>query len=155
VAESLTLTYAAYAAAVCLSALVAFPVIDRWQDLGALAREIRSDTRAQPLALLAPDETTLAMIDHGFSGSYSVLTTDDRSGVQRWFAAGGARARILVLLPGHAAGDLARWLSRWHTFPVPGDGTAGTLIDAGAARLVQRYELPQGRRYALLGPPGA
>ena len=155
VAESLTLTYAAYAAAVCLSALVAFPVIDRWQDLGALARAIRSDTRAQPLALLAPDETTLAMIDHGFSGAYSVLTTDDRFGVQRWFAAGGAQARILVLLPGHAAGDLARWLSRWHTFPAPGDGTAGALIDAGAARLVQRYELPQGRRYALLGPPGA
>ena len=153
-AESLTLTYAAYAAAVCLSALVAFPVIDRWQDLGALARQIRIDTRAQPLALLAPDETTLAMIDHGVSGAYSVLATDDRSGVQRWFAARGAQARVLVLLPGHAAGAVSRWLSRWHTFPAPGDGTAGALIDAGAARLVQRYELPQGRRYALLGPPG-
>ncbi|HUL19466.1 MAG TPA: glycosyltransferase family 39 protein [Steroidobacteraceae bacterium] len=154
-AKSLTLTYAAYAAAVCLSALVAFPVIDRWQDLGALGREIRADTRAQPLALLAPDETTLAMIDHGASGSYSVLGSDDRPGVERWFAARGAQARILVLLPGHAAGDVSRWLSRWHRSPPPGDGTAAALIDAGAARLVQRYELPQGRRYALLGPPGA
>ena len=155
VAESLTLTYAAYAVALCLSALVAFPVIDRWQDLGGLARHIRLDTRAQPLALLAPDETTLAMIDHGFSDSYTVLTTDDRSDVQRWFAARGAQARILVLLPGHAEGDVSRWLSRFHTFPAPGDGSAAALIDAGAARLVQRYELPQGRRYALLGPPGA
>jgi hypothetical protein len=94
------------------------------------------------------------MIDHGFSGSYSVLTSDDQFGVQRWFAARGAQARILVLLPGHAAGDVSRWLSRWHAFPAPGDGSAGALIDAGAARLVQRYELPQGRRYALLGPPG-
>jgi hypothetical protein len=33
------------------------------------------------------------------------------------------------------------------------DGLAGELTAAGSAELVQRYELPQGRRYALLGPP--
>ncbi len=70
-----------------------------------------------------------------------------------WFAAQPASARVLVLLPGHASGKLRRWLARFHADPEPGDGVAATLIDAGAARLVHRYELPQGRRYALLGPP--
>jgi len=58
-----------------------------------------------------------------------------------------------VLLPGHAPGEVSRWLARWFAAEAPGDGIAAALIDAGAARLVARYELPQGRRYALLGPP--
>ena len=62
--------------------------------------------------------------------------------------------RVLVLLPGHASGKLRRWLGQFHTDPDPGDGVAAVLMNAGAARLVRRYELPQGRRYALLGPPG-
>jgi hypothetical protein len=151
--ESLAGTYAAYAAALGLSALVAFPVIDRWQDLGSLARRIRTDTAHQRLALLDPDETTLAIIDHGFSGTFTVLTSTDASVVRGWFAAHGSSARILVLLPGHAEGDLTRWLARWHRLRAPGDGVAGTLMASGTAALVQRYELPQGRRYALLGPP--
>jgi 4-amino-4-deoxy-L-arabinose transferase-like glycosyltransferase len=151
--QSLAWTYAAYAAALSLSALVAFPVIDRWQDLGGLAQRIRADTAHQPLALLDPDETTLAIIDHGFSGSYSVLTGTDVSAARRWFATRGSNARILVLLPGHAEGELTRWLTRWYRARSPGDGVAGTLVASGTAALVQRYELPQGRRYALLGPP--
>ncbi len=151
--ESLACAYAAYAVALSLSALVAFPVIDRWQDLGSLARRIRTDTAHQPLALLDPDETTLAIIDHGSSGSYSVLTGAHAAAVRRWFAARGSNARILVLLPGHAEGELTGWLARWYRAASPGDGVAGTLVASGTAALVQRYELPQGRRYALLGPP--
>src|SRR5262249_31791675 len=41
--RSLGWSYAGYAAAICLAALVAVPVIDRWQDLPALARRIHSD----------------------------------------------------------------------------------------------------------------
>src|SRR5262249_35062848 len=52
--RALGMSYAAYALMLCVTALVAFPVIDRWQDLGALARRIRQDTQSQPLALLAP-----------------------------------------------------------------------------------------------------
>jgi 4-amino-4-deoxy-L-arabinose transferase-like glycosyltransferase len=151
--ESLVCAYAAYVVALSLSALVAFPVIDRWQDLGSLARRIRTDTAHQPLALLDPDETTLAIIDHGSSASYSVLTGPHVAVARRWFAARGSTARILVLLPGHAEGELTRWLARWYRAASPGDGIAGTLVASGTAALVQRYELPQGRRYALLGPP--
>jgi len=152
-AQSLAGAYIAYAAALAASALVVFPVIDRGQDLGALARQIRADTRGQPLALLNPDETTLAVIDHGFRGAFTVLKREDPSVVRGWFRARGSDARLLVLLPGHAAGALTRWLERWHSAPAPGDGLAGSLVASRTAALVQRYELPQGRRYALLGPP--
>jgi hypothetical protein len=151
--ESLVCCYVAYTAALCLAALVVFPFIDRGQDLGALARHIRADTARQPLALLAPDETTVAIIDHGFTGSFTVLSAGNAGAVRGWFAARGARARILVLLPGHAPGALTQWLGRWYPASPPGDGIATELIASGAAALVQRYELPQGRRYALLGPP--
>lgn len=153
-AASLAHGYSAYAAAVCLSALIAFPVIDRGQDLGRLAREVRADTVHQPLALLAPDETTIAIVDHAqAAAAFTVLNGNDAKTVTHWFAARGPQARVLVLLPGHAGGALTRWLARWHPVKAPGDGAAATLIAAGAAVLVQRYELPQGRRYALLGPP--
>ena len=73
--------------------------------------------------------------------------------VDGWFAAHGKTARVLVLLPGHARGALTEFLARLQPLTAPGDGVAGTLTAAGAAALVARYELPQGRRYALLGPP--
>jgi 4-amino-4-deoxy-L-arabinose transferase-like glycosyltransferase len=151
--DSVIYSYGAYAAALTLSAFIAFPVIDRGQDLQALATAVRTDTQQQPLALLAPDETTLAIIDHGHAGSFSVLDRSDPAVVSSWFASRGPRARVLVLLPGHAPGAVTQWLARWHPTAEPGNGAAGDLVAAGAASLVRLYELPQGRRYALLGPP--
>ncbi len=152
-ARALRHCFVAYVATVVLGAVVAFPVIDRWQDLQGLALRIRTATAGAPLALLAPDETTLAMIDHGFAGSFSVLTRADPEEARRWFAARGPRARLLVLMPGHAPGAVSRYLERWLRPAPQGDGLAGRLLTSGGARLVGRYELPQGRRYALLGPP--
>ena len=154
--RSLAWSYAGYAVALCLAARLILPVVDRWQDLPALAARIRSDTTQQPLALLDPDETTLAMLDHGLATPFTVLASGasgPRSTVSGWFAAHGPAARVLVLLPGHASGALTEFLARLHPTPVPRDGVAGALAAAGAATLVARYELPQGRRYALLGPP--
>ena len=71
-----------------------------------------------------------------------------------WFRNEGPAARVLVLLPGHAPGAVTLWLGRFLArAPADGDGVAAALIASGTAALVQRYELPQGRRYALLGPP--
>jgi 4-amino-4-deoxy-L-arabinose transferase-like glycosyltransferase len=155
-ARSLAWTFGAYAAAVCLTALAAFPAVDRWQDLPQLARRIHADTRAGALGLLDPDETTIAMLDHGLDTRFVVLTTGGHAtteAVGGWLASHGASARVLVLLPGHAPGRVTRWLASLHPPVAAGDGVAGRLTAAGAARIVQRYELPQGRRYALLGPP--
>ena len=154
--RSLVWSYAGYAVALCLAARLILPVVDRWQDLPSLAARIRSDTAQQSLALLDPDETTLAMLDHGFATPCTALVsaaTGPRGAVDGWFAAHGQAARVLVLLPGHAPGALTEFLARVHPLAAPGDGVAGTLTAAGTALLVGRYELPQGRRYALLAPP--
>jgi len=66
---------------------------------------------------------------------------------------GDPEARVLILLPGHARGTLTRYLELLHAPPPQSDGIAGSLTASGTAALVRRYELPQGRRYALLGPP--
>jgi len=172
--RSLGWIYGGYAAAVCLAALIVLPVIDRWQDLPALARRIHADTAHEPLALLDPDETTIAMLDHGLATRFTVLRSaaDAREAhtvgrgsdalsdsmstpqlVAGWFHTAGPAARVLILLPGHAPGAVSDWLGRFLPAAAPGDGPAAALTAAGVAALVQRYELPQGRRYALLGPP--
>ena len=153
--RSLAWSYAAYAAALCLAAPLALPVIDRWQDLPALAARIHADTAAQSLGLLDPDETTIAMLDHGLATPFTVLRSGAtaRAAVSLWFATRGPTARVLVLLPGHAGGPLTELLNRVRPQYPPDDGVAGRLAATGTAVLVERYELPQGRRYALLGPP--
>jgi hypothetical protein len=162
VEQSLGWIYSGYAVAFCLAALVALPIIDRWQDLPALARRIHADTAHQRLALLNPDETTIAMLDFRLNTPFTILTTVDTGGaevsaqqtVAGWFKHEGPAARVLVLLPGHAPGAVTQWLGRFLPgAPAEGDGVAGALLASDTATLVQRYELPQGRRYALLGPP--
>ena len=158
VLQSFQWTYAAYAAAFCITSLAVFPTINRWQDLPLLAAQIHLDARQERLALLDPDETTLAMLDRGFRTSFAVLTSNAhpaRDAVSAWFAAQGERARVLVLLPGHASGELTPLLELAHLVHPPGDGIAGELQSQGIAVLVRRYHLPHGRRYALLAPADA
>ncbi len=151
-------TYTAYAATLTLSGLAIFPVIDKWQDLPSIARNIHDDSRDNPLALLDPDETTIAMLDHRLRTQFAVLSTDNDSAanvVSGWLRSQGPKARVLVKLPGRTPGDVKRLLDRIHPTPVPDDGIAGALTSAGAAALIRKYELPEGRRYALLGPARA
>ena len=153
---SFSWNYAAYAAAFCLSALAVFPLIDRWQDLPALARRIHAATLHEPFALLNPDETTVAMLDRGLRTRFTRLDVPApaaAAAVKHWFRTQGSGARILVLLPGHAPGPFTPLLYAVGAARAPGDGMAGRLQRTAVARIVHRYHLPQGRRYALLGPP--
>jgi hypothetical protein len=141
-----------------LLGIASFPAIDRWHDLGSLAQRIRADSVQQELALLAPDETTVAMLDERLRTPFTILTpgepvTDQEEAVAHWFSSHGSRARVLVLLPGHAPGELTRLFARVHPLQPPDDGMAGKLVAGGVAAVLHRYEVPQGRRYALLGPP--
>jgi hypothetical protein len=154
-AQSVLFTYGGYVGVLVASACVALPMVDRWQNLPALARRIHTDTAHEPLALLDPDETTIAVLDRGLKTPFTILVSDRTPAPQtvaNWLHAHGSTARVLVLLPGHASGSLTGWLNRFHRAPPPGDGVAGTLIETGRATAVARYELPQGRRYLLLGP---
>jgi 4-amino-4-deoxy-L-arabinose transferase-like glycosyltransferase len=153
---SFGLTYASYAVALCVTALATFPAVDRWHDLGRLAQRIHADSAQTDLALLQPDETTIAMLDDGLRTRFTILSTDNNKPekvVADWFNTHGSAARVLVLLPGHAAGELSQLVAHIHPIKTPDDGTAATLESAGIASLEHRYEIPHGRRYALLGPP--
>jgi 4-amino-4-deoxy-L-arabinose transferase-like glycosyltransferase len=158
--RGLAWTYVAYAATLTLSGLAIFPTIDRWQDLPSLARNIHDDARKGPLALLNPDETTIAMMDHRLRTQFVTLDTDaarasDNAAklVSDWLRSQGPEARVLVKLPGRTPGDVKRLLDGIHPTPAPDDGLAGTLAKIGVVKIVRRYELPEGRRYALLGSP--
>jgi 4-amino-4-deoxy-L-arabinose transferase-like glycosyltransferase len=155
---SLSWSYTGFACALSIACLVVLPVMDRWQDLPKLARNIHADCARESLALLDPDETTIAMLDHGVGASFAIVTSDGatpQAAVSTWLQANSANGRILVLLPGHARGNLTLFLSRFRTLAPESDGVAGSLESSGVAVIVRRYELPQGRRYALLGPPGS
>jgi hypothetical protein len=152
--RGLAWTYTAYAATLTLSGLAIFPAIDRWQDLPSLARNIHEDSREGPLALLDPDETTIAILDHRFRTRFVVLDTQTNSAVNvvsSWLRAHGRNAHVLVKLPGRTPGEVKRLLDRIHPTPDPDDGVLGTVASSGVATVVHRYELPEGRRYALLG----
>jgi 4-amino-4-deoxy-L-arabinose transferase-like glycosyltransferase len=154
--RSLGWSYAGYAASFVLASLVVLPIIDRWQNLPELARRIHEDTAHQPLALLNPDETTIAMLDHGLATPFTILTSDAAGRAQAvggWFSSRGGDARVLVLMPGHGDGPLAHWLRHFHHGSLPDEGAAASLMAAGLAAMTTQYELPQGRRYALLAPP--
>jgi hypothetical protein len=165
VRSSFLWTYGSYVAAVCIAGLAAFPDIDRWHDLGQLARQVHHDTQQCELALLTPDETTIAMLDDRLRTPFTALTTDSASPgqpgstperlVSDWFKAHGTTGCVLVLLPGHASGELTRLLEHIHPVKPPGDGLVAELESQRIASVLRRYELPQGRRYALLGPPDA
>jgi len=152
--RSLAWTYTAYAATLTLSGLAIFPVIDRWQDLPALARNIHDDARGGPLALLDPDETTIAMLDHRLRTQFVELDTQSDTPanvVSAWLRSQGHDAHVLVKLPGRTPGDVKRLLDRIHPTPAPDDGVAAALVSSGVATVERKYELAEGRRYALLG----
>jgi len=152
---SIVATYGSYALALLVSGIFALPEIDRWQNLGALAGRIERDARGGELAVLNPDETTIAMLDYRTGAPFAALAArpaDAPRVVSQWLQARGDEAHVLVMLPGHAPGGITQLLGRWLAPAPPGDGLAGDLEAAGSARITGRYELPQGRRYALLGP---
>jgi 4-amino-4-deoxy-L-arabinose transferase-like glycosyltransferase len=150
---SIAATYAAYALAFIAAGLLVVPVIDRWQDLGALARRIEQDSTGGDLAVLDPDETTIAILDYRLRVPVTPLVVppdEARQVVADWFHRHGSHGYVLVMLPGHAPGELSQLIGRWYSLALPGDGVAGALVASGSARISARYELPQGRRYALL-----
>lgn len=151
---SIIATYAAYALALTISGVLVLPVVDRWQDLGGLAQRIERDAAGGELAVLNPDETTIAMLDYRSRTPYAALAarpTEAPRAISEWLQARDGQAHVLVMLPGHAPGAITEFIARWVSITAPNDGIAGNLKAADPVHITGRYELPQGRRYALLG----
>jgi len=145
--------YAAYALAMVVGGSAMIPQIDHWQNLKILAQAIKRDTTGHALALLQPDETTIAILDDQLQTPSITLEGSQQQQLQlvtHWLHSNAAHSLILIDLPGHASGKLTQLLNRFRKQSIPDDGILATLQRQHVARLVARYELPQGRRYALI-----
>jgi 4-amino-4-deoxy-L-arabinose transferase-like glycosyltransferase len=142
----------AYVGGIVAVGAALFPQFDQWQNLGVLAQSIQRDANGRAIALLQPDETTIAMMDHGQFAPLAIIESNDDAPQQviKWFAA-HEDGLILVKLPGHATGPLTQLLNHIHVQKAQTEGLLATLEQAGAAHLVAHYDLQEGRRYALIG----
>jgi hypothetical protein len=139
----------AYCALLIGPASQVYRQVDAWQDLATISHAIQRDAADRPLVLLAPDETTRAMIDMYARTSVGLLMGPvDSALIDRVRAAAAASpsSAFLLLLPrrslsvatllGGAPADDADVLPPW--------------IATAQLRLTRRYSLPNGRHYALL-----
>jgi 4-amino-4-deoxy-L-arabinose transferase-like glycosyltransferase len=151
--QSVLCTALAFAITLTFGSAILFPVIDRWQDLSVIARQVKRDSVGYDLALLQPDETTIAMLDYPLAVPATIIDTPASSEpqlAQAWFADHPVTGLLLVKLPGHAPGGLSLLLNKLTRHAKVDDGMASVLENAAIGHIVARYELPHGRRYALL-----
>jgi 4-amino-4-deoxy-L-arabinose transferase-like glycosyltransferase len=138
----------AYGALLLGPAAAIYGQVNRWQNLAGIAGEVRSDLAGRPLLLLAPDETTRAIVD--MYVSTSVLMVDgamDAATLTRASAAAReSGALILALLPGRGPPQNP-WVAQ--LLPAAKNALPAWAGFAGL-RTVRQYVLPNGRRYALL-----
>jgi 4-amino-4-deoxy-L-arabinose transferase-like glycosyltransferase len=134
---------AGFVLSVLAACALLFPGIDRWQDDASVIAQIDRDTDGRDLDLYAPDETTVAIVD---------LYAPRHRG--RWHVRQSVTTSpaLLVLLPGRGAGAFSRVLSRMGiTMKSPSGGKElAALARGGTLRVERIYEVPEGRRYALL-----
>jgi hypothetical protein len=124
----------AYIALLVGPAALLYTQADRWQDLAAIARAVQRDAIGRPLILLAPDETTRAIID-----LYA------RTTVQRIDGPADAPAAAERLRAALAAAPQSRVLLR-----LTRDAPDPQWLALAEVSVTSRYELEHGRRYVLL-----
>jgi 4-amino-4-deoxy-L-arabinose transferase-like glycosyltransferase len=144
----------AYCVLLSVPAWPLYREVDAWQDLPRVARAIESDGRGRPLILMAPDETTQAVIDmyartdaelvRGPLDTASLIALRER-------LAREPDALVVTLLPGRElVGALLRNAERFKPAAHALDDELPPWIAASGLKVVHRYALPNGRRYALL-----
>lgn len=137
----------AYSALLIGPASQLYRQVDRWQDLAKIGVAVKHDAAGRPLILLAPDETTRAMIDMYAKTSVDRIPGPIDAAVidrVRTLAAAAPDSFFLVLVPGGVRGlDL---LSRRE----PAVEAALPWRQSAGLEIVHSYSLPHGRRYALL-----
>jgi len=149
-ARALGLLFLAYCALLIGPASQVYRQVDAWQDLARIGRAVEADAAGKRLVLLAPDETTRAMID-----MYATTSVDRIDGpldarvVDRIdaLAAAAPHSVFLVQLPTQRAQALGQLRRR------PKPPTVDALqpwMQAAQLQIAKRYALPNGRRYALL-----
>jgi 4-amino-4-deoxy-L-arabinose transferase-like glycosyltransferase len=142
----------AYCVLLIVPAWPLYREVDAWQDLRSVAQAIGSDGRGRPLILMAPDETTQAVID-----MYARVDAELVPGPLGAAALADLRARlarepdalVVALLPGRElTAAFRRNAERFSPRVI--DDALPAWIAASGLRIAHRYALPNGRRYALL-----
>jgi 4-amino-4-deoxy-L-arabinose transferase len=119
--------------------------VDTWQNLAGIARAVQRDSSGKPLVLLAPDETTRAIIDMYARQVVDQITGPlDAAGIDRVRsrAAAAPDSLFLVQLPSQA--PRLPWRARPPHLDAPPGWQAANL------EVERSYSLPNGRRYELL-----
>ncbi len=138
----------AYAALLIGPASQIYAEANRWQDLAQVARAVERDAAGRPLLLLAPDETTRAVIDmYARTSVQTIVPPLNGPALQRMRSQVEAapETRVLVLVPGRSRPPAG--LSRR---PAPAISASLPWISGMGMQIANAYSLPNGRRYALL-----
>jgi 4-amino-4-deoxy-L-arabinose transferase-like glycosyltransferase len=137
--------FLAYCALLIGPASQLYRQVDTWQDLEQISRAVQRDAAAKPLVLLAPDETTRAIIDMYARTTVQMIPGPlDASGVSRIESAVRAMpdGLFLLYLPTH-------FVLPWRSNPAE-SGLPPPWLSKANLRVRETYSLPHGRRYALL-----
>ena len=149
--------FVAYFATIVIGAAELMHALTPWYDLPRIASAIHQDVTGSPCALLQPDETTIAMLDYQLDTRCTLLRGREQESTAlatNWLEQHGARARLVVKLPGRAPGEVSALLGTLGMRQkAPSDGLAGDLVRDRIARIERRYETPHGRRYVVLALP--
>jgi 4-amino-4-deoxy-L-arabinose transferase len=138
----------AYCALLVGPASQAYRQVDKWQDLAAIGRALERDSGGRPLILFAPDETTRAMIDMYAESSASVVQGPLNDAAIEMLKTTVTRApQSLVVTQLLGRNSTSAWLSiaqnKKNAVDLP-------WLPESGLRVLNRYGLPNGRRYALL-----
>jgi 4-amino-4-deoxy-L-arabinose transferase-like glycosyltransferase len=150
--------FLAYCALLTGPASQVYAHVDAWQNLASIARAMQHDSAGRPMILLAPDETTRAMIDMyartdvdlipGPIGSAAIsrLELDVQAAPQ---------SVIVVQLPAGPA-RVGQRLARYFGLKISAPTAAPQIepqppwLSRTSLKIAESYALPNGRRYALL-----
>jgi 4-amino-4-deoxy-L-arabinose transferase len=135
----------AYCALLIGPASQVYRQVDAWQDLAKIAHAVERDAAGRPLILLAPDETTRAIIDLYARPSVERIAGPlDAAGIDRVRSAAAAApmSLFLVQLPGQS--PQPPWRKRSTQAGVAPPWESANI------QMTKSYSLPNGRRYALL-----
>jgi 4-amino-4-deoxy-L-arabinose transferase-like glycosyltransferase len=148
----------AYCALLAGPASQVYARVDTWQDLASIARAMQHDAVGRPMILLAPDETTRAMVDMYARTDVGLIGGPiDSEAISRLEMQVRAvpQSVVVVQLPGrplrigqrlaHYFGPQMRPLKGTPPIESQLPWLAGTSL-----KMTQSYSLPNGRSYALL-----
>jgi 4-amino-4-deoxy-L-arabinose transferase-like glycosyltransferase len=151
----------AYSALLVGPASQIYRLVDTWQDLAAIGRDIRHDSAGREMILFVPDETTRAFIDMYTRASVILIRapmTAHSITTLKTVLADHPRSVVVAQLPGRSQSPtLSSLKAKFHggrlpLAELPIDNVPPSWAVESQLRSAHAYSLPNGRRYALFEP---